>query len=246
VPRANAATATGLIAAVACAIGAHLCPPAFASARSDKGATRAYLRASFAYASGFYSEAKVDVAAVEAAASAIATSCPGALTYAPRDAAFSELSEEATGTLLFASAAPLRPIDLRFAAAIAHLSWSNRALTRLVRARLAEEREVAALVTPDMCTEIEAWKASSYAALPQSATAFIAQFRAIALSSSIGPFEEPREMVILRRLGRYEGRPERALSKHVETLEARLSKKVNAAITAGRAKIAAALGVSAL
>jgi hypothetical protein len=242
----NTAITTRFITAVACAIAASLSSPAFASARGDRPATRAYLRASDAYLSGFYSEVKASVAAVEAGASGIATRCPGAPTYAPRDAAFSELGEETTGTLLFASATPLRPVILRFAQAISRLSWSNRALTHLVQARVAEERKIAALATPDMCADIEAWKASAYVALPQSTSAFVAQFRAIALSSSVGPSEETREAVILRRLGPYEGRTERALAKHIEALETRTSKRLSAAVATAGAKVAAALGVSQL
>jgi hypothetical protein len=235
-----------LIVTLACVTGAYLCSPAVASVRRDSVATRAYLRASDAYARDAYAQVRASVAAIEASASEIAAACPGALTYAPRDAAFTELGEEAEGTLLFAGAKPLRSIILRLAQAIGHLSWSDHALTRLVRARAAEEREIAALATPDMCAEIEAWKASAYAALPQSASAFVARFSAIASSSSVGPSEEQRETVILRRLRHHEGRAERATAKRIEALEARLGKRLNAAVTSGQKKLTAALGVSEL
>jgi hypothetical protein len=234
-----------LTAAVVCATGAF-CSPAFASWRADKAATRAYLRASAAYMRDAYSQVKASVAAVEASASHIAATCPGALTFAPRDAAFSELGEEATGTLLFAGSIPLRPIILRLAEAVGHLNWGNRALTRLVRARAAEEREIAGLAMPDMCVEIEAWKASAYAALPQGASTFVTRFMAILTSSSLGPSGEPRETIILRRLRRYEGRIERAVAKRTEALEERLSKRLSAAVTSARTKITIALGVSQL
>jgi hypothetical protein len=115
-----------------------------------------------------------------------------------------------------------------------------------VRARAAEEREVATLAAPDLCAEIAAWKAGDYAALPQGASAFVAQIKAIESSAGVGPFEEARESVILRRLRRYEGPGGRAIAKRVETFEARVAKRLSAAVGSERAKVAGALGVSAL
>jgi hypothetical protein len=202
--------------------------------------------ASYAYARDEYSELRASVAAIRASASEIATECPSALTYAPRDAAFTKLGHEANLALVVAGAKPLRSILLRVVHAIGKLRWSDRALTRLVRARAAEEGEIAALVSPNLCADIEAWKASAYAALPQSASAFIARGDAILSASGGGPFEEPREARILRRLRRYEGRTERATAKRVEALEARIGMRVTAAVNSAQAKLAAALGVSQL
>jgi hypothetical protein len=214
--------------------------PPFAAVHIDNAAaTRRYLRASDAYIRDLVSGAAASVAAIERRASEIATECPSALTYAPRDAAFSQLSEEAAMTLLFAGAEPVRSIMLRLVGAIKHLRWSDRRLTRLVRTRAAEERAIATFALPDVCTAIEAWKASAYAALPQSASEFLAHVEAI-------PFEESRETAILHMLKRYEGSTERRTAKRIEVLEARGSKRLTSAATAAQARLAAALGVSAL
>jgi hypothetical protein len=221
--------------------------PALAAARPhNDAATDAYLLASGAYARGAYSQLRVSAASIEDSVHQVAAECPSALTYAPRDAAFTELGEEAQLTLWFAASKPLLSSIMRFAQAIGHLSWSDHTLTRLVRAQAAEEREIAVLTLPDLCADIRPWKASAYAVLPQTVSAFVARGSALEYGSSIGPSEEPREAVILRRLRHYEGRIERAAAKRIEALEARLGRRLGATLTSAQAKLAAALGVSRL
>jgi hypothetical protein len=242
---ANAPAIITSIVALACISAACLPSPALAS-RRDTTATRAYLRASYAFARAAYARVSAGVASIEASVSTIAAACPGALTYAPRDAAFTEIGEEAHAILLYSSVQPLRPLMLRLSEELRSLSFRNHPLTRLVRARAAEEREIAALTTPNLCAEIAAWKASDYAALPQGTSTFVARFNAIESSSNVGPFEEHREAVILRRLRRYEGRASRALARRIEAFEARFGKRLSAAIGTAQARLATALGVSAL
>jgi hypothetical protein len=236
-----------LIAGFACAAYAFLPAPALATARlGDALATRAYLRASEAYARGVYAEAGASVAAIEARGNQIAGECPGALTYAPRDAAFYELGEETEITLLDAGVAPVRSAMLRLAGALGHLTWSNHALTRLVHAQAAEERAVAELALPDVCADVASWKASAYAALPQSTRRFLVRLEAIESASAIGPSEESRETAITHLLRPYEAPSERRVALSIERLVERTSRRLTAAAAAPRAKLASALGVSAL
>lgn len=237
----------GLIAALACAACACLSTPAVAAARIDNQAsTRAYLRASEAYERSATTEVAARVAAIEARASGIAGGCPAALTYAPRDEAFEELGREASATALWAGAASVRSTGLRLADAIAHLRWSDGRLTRLVHAEAAEEQMIAATTLPDVCADIAAWKASAYAALPQSAVRFLARSQAIEFLSFVGFTEQPRETLILRLLRRFERPAETRVVKRLEHLEAQVGKRVQAAMVTARAKLAAGLGVPAL
>lgn len=238
---------TRLIAGFACAVCACLPAPALAAVHTgDAAATRAYLRAADAYEVGAYAEAGASVAAIRARASAIAGECPSVLTYAPRDAAFGELGEEAGMTVFFAGVAPVRSMTLRLAQTMGHLSWSDRRLMRLVRAETGEQRAIAALAQPDVCADIAAWKASAYATLPQSSAGFLARVQAIESLSVVGSSEESREAVIMRLLRRYEGPAERRTAKRIERLEAQIGRRWTAAATAARTTLAAALGVSAL
>jgi hypothetical protein len=234
-------------AVLACIGSLYVSAPALAAGRAnDAAATRAYLRASEAYARGASAEVGASVAAIAARASEIAGECPFTLTYAPRDAAFAEIGYEARMTLFYASVAPMRATRLGFARALGRLSWSDRRLTRLVRAQGAEEVARMALVPPDVCADTDGWKASAYAALPHNATAFLARVEAIESGSYIGPSEESREAAIMHLLRSYEGPGERRTVKLVERQEQRTNRKLGATLDAALARLAAALGVSTL
>jgi hypothetical protein len=240
-------TVRGLFTGLVCVGALHASAPALAAGRmEDANATQAYLRASEAYAQGASAEVGASVAAIAARANEIAGACPSALTFAPRDAAFEEIGYEVYRTLFYASVAPMRATRLEFAHAIGRLSWSERGLTRLVRAQAAEEVATVAVTLPDVCADIEAWQASAYAALPQSATSFLARAEAIESPLYVGPSEELREVAIMRLLRPYEGAHERRTVKQVKRLEQRWGRKLWVAIEAARARLAAALGVSAL
>jgi hypothetical protein len=212
----------------------------------DAAATRAYLGAAEAFERSTYAELGATVAAIEARASEIGGECPSILTYAPRDAAFGELGEEAATTAFFGGTAPERPTSLRLAQAIEHLKWSDRRLTRLVRVEAAEERAIATLALPDVCADIAAWKASAYAALPQSSASFLARVHAIEFLSVAGQSAEPREAVIMRLLRPHETSTDRRTARRIERLEAQIGRRVHAARTIAEKTLAAAFGVSVL
>jgi hypothetical protein len=236
-----------LIVGLVC--GACACLPAHAVASvhaGDAAATRAYLGAAYAYERSTYAEVGVAAGAIKARASEIGGECPSVLTYAPRDSAFGELGEEAGTTVFLDATAPERPIGLRLAHAIEHLRWSDRRLTRLVRNEVAEERAFATLALPDVCADIAAWKASAYAALPQSASRFLARVQAIDSLSVAGQLEESREAAIRRLLKPYEGLAERQAARRIERLEAQIGRRFRVAAAIAEKKLAAALGVLAL
>jgi hypothetical protein len=212
----------------------------------NAAATRAYLSAADTYERGAYAAVGMSVAAIEARAGEIGAECSSVLTYAPRDAAFEELGEEAEATAFFAGTAPVRPMLLRLADTIERLRWSDRKLTRLVRAEVAEERAIATLALPDVCADIAAWKANGYAALSQSAARFLARLQALESLQGSGPSEESREAAIMRLLRPYEGRAERRVARRIERLEGQVGRRLKAAGTIVEKKLAAAFGVVAL
>jgi hypothetical protein len=239
----------GSILGITCVASACLAAPAPALAGSsvnNAAATRVYIRADEAFWLTAYPEVGARIAAIEARESEVAGQCPSALTYAPRDAAFQELGEEMGAVEWYAGVVPMRQTLLRLARAIDGLSWSNHRLTRLVRSEVAEERADAMLILPEVCSEIEAWKASAYATLPPSAGMFLEHLNAIESGSVIGPSGERREAIIFHLLAPYEGPAERKLSTRIERIEAQASKRVEAAAAASRQKLAAAMGVSEL
>jgi hypothetical protein len=217
-----------------------------ASKAENAAATQAFLRAIKVYAHGASAEVGARVATIAARANEIAGECPSALTYAPRDAAFGEIGEEVRTTLSYAGVAPMRVRRLRFARAIGRLRWSDRRLTRFVRAQAAEEVAVVAVALPDVCADIQAWRGSAYAALPQSAMGFLARTAALESRSYVGLSEETRERAIMRLLRPYEGPRERRTVKRIGRQEQRTDRKLGMAAEAAQARLAAALGVSKL
>jgi len=234
------------VISVTCGVFVCLVTPAFAARTDDAAVTRTYLRASYASALSGGSRVGARVAAVEARANGIATGCPSALTYAPRDAAFWELGEEMGRSLWYAGLAPARSVTLRLAAELDRLRWSDRMLTRLVHSQASEERAIVGFGAPDVCAQIEAWRVSDYATLPASVEGFLKRAYMAESDSTVGQSEESREKVIMRLLRRYEGPAERRLAARVERLETRAGNRVFAAFSAVKAKLAAALGVSEL
>lgn len=234
-----------LLAGLACVGWLCASAPGLAAGQpGDAASTQAYLRASESYARRTYAEAAASATAIEARASEIARECPSALTYAPRDAEFAELTEATEMTVVYAGVAPVRSAALRVAHAIVHLRWSSGRLTRLVRSQAVEERSLARLALPDVCADIAAWRMSAYTALLPDATGFLARVQTI--ESGVGPSEESLEVVIMRLLRPYEGPAERRIVKRMEQLEARRNRRLRTAIAVARTKLAAALGVSAL
>jgi hypothetical protein len=221
--------------------------PALAvSTSKDAAATRAYLRASEAYSRGVSAERGASEAAIAARANEIAGECPSVLTYVPRDEAFAEIGYEVRTTLFYAAVAVTSATRLGFVRSVSRLAWSDRRLTRLVRSLAAEEIAVVGTALPDVCTDIDAWKASAYATLPQSAAAFLAHVAKVESAEYIGPSEQLREALIGRLLRKYEQPGERQTIKRSERSEQHTFRMVGAAEESDQAKLATALGVSTL
>jgi hypothetical protein len=234
-----------LAAVLACV--ASWCLPGQALAATPAGdvaATRAYLSVAYAYERGAYADVGGRIAALEAQASEIAGECPSALTYAPRDEAFAELTQEVGLVVVYASLMRERSLLLREARGIAHLWWSNSRLTRLVHLQAAEEFGITSTVLPDVCAEIAVWKAGGYAVLPEGVSRFLARAEAIEVESYVGSSGELRETAILRLLKPYETPADRRIAEHIMRLEAQYEKRFFPAISAVRAKLGDVLGAA--
>jgi hypothetical protein len=228
----------GFLGLLVCTWCAGLALPAVAAGRAaNAAAARAYLSAAAIDANNSYPLVGARIAAMEADEREVAAQCPSAFLYAPRDTAFEELGEEMGEAEWYAGAAPVRPLTGAFAQAIGKLRWSNPRLTRLVRSEAADERAYAALVLPDVCSPIEAWKTSDYAELPPSVGEFLAHIEQIE-SGSFG--------LIMHLLKRYEGPAERRAAKHVERVEALAGKRLVTASDAIWRNLETAMGVSEL
>jgi hypothetical protein len=235
--------------AVCVALACLVAPGQAVGAMSNVASTHAYLRASAAFARSASADVTARTAAGEASGSEIAGGCPLTLRYAPRDDAFEELGSELALVEWYSTAVPLWPAFGQMAGTISHLRWSDRELTKLVQEEAAEERADVGLVLPDVCGDIEAWKASAYARLPQDTEAFIAHIKRIEAHSTVDHGEHAgqwRERVISRLLRRYESPLERRAAARIERLERQAGKRVAVAVENDDSELATALGVSEL
>lgn len=224
--------------------------PASALAGTRPGnaaATHAYLRIS-ARRERLYSSDGQAVAAVGSLVQQIATECPGALAYAPRDDAFEGIGAEVSATLAvtFTNAVVPQAQALGEARALDALRWSDRKLTRLVRDLAAEVRAYATSAPPSLCAQIGAWREGAYVALPSPSTRFLTEMSESEPEYYVGRHEEVREKVIARLLRPYEKPAESRRADEVLKMESRTARGIGAVMSGAEKQIATDLGAAAL
>ncbi len=219
-------------------------PATVMAARSDVNATVAYLRAADAFARAQTANVSVSVAAMEREASGIATGCPSVLVGAPKGDQLSALGTEVASSVLFSSVVPDRKAMLAFAGKIGTLHWSNQMVAKLMRAVVTEERVTAKLVMPDVCADLNEWRASGYSTLSMSTTGFLRDTDAIGKETrGTGGKKESLEEVVLRGLRPYETSGDRRLAKQVTRLNETAAKRLLSAYVAVISPVGQALGL---
>jgi hypothetical protein len=229
----------------------------------DRAATRAYVRAEYAYLrSGFAAEAAA-TAASEQFAATLRAECPGVLANAPRAREFgepfeeeqlpprkrgernrintqrAEIQYELDASLARTRDSVNKAAALAFAHTIDPLHWSSAALTRYEHGKARTLIRDVTAPTPAVCADLRAWVASGYTKLSPGTKAFIRQLApsAAALAEEIAGGPDPD--LILRA---YETPGERPLLRRIHRLTqkniASLERSVHATESLG-----AALGI---
>jgi hypothetical protein len=188
------------------AIGCLGATPALASA-SDEEATLSYLRADRQALQGVKAGLPKAELAMNRFVTQTVAECPGVADHAPSGQSLDELKEEALETVSVAGESSVRAALLSLASRIAHLRWSSRRLTRLVRGYATELRKTN--VHPPFCSELKEWVAGGYGTLPQSTTRFLKKE-----ASAPGPEDQ-----IVALLTPYARLRAKALLQSVERLE---------------------------
>lgn len=208
-----------LALAMLLAIPALLAQPvgALAAQRSapqrDISATHAYVIANHALAKA--SEARVQRVKrqIMSFKQRLEAECPHAGAGSPQNSKGYKLSYELAGAISAisygADATPIRKFDR----AVSGLRWSNPKTTRIVRVYATDLRELAALKLPRVCSDVQAWTASSYATVPADTLQFDQHVEAIQLHS-----------VPMRLLSPYLQPDDRAIAQRTEKLEEELLK----------------------
>jgi hypothetical protein len=225
-------------AAVIAAVSMVL-PVATAQASSgDVSATRGYLQAYLRQTRAEVGDLPAAIAAMEALERQLQLECPGVLAQRPtpsRGAKPSEsaieISDELQESLLGVAQRSESSVHRRFARSVAPLQWSDRALTRLVRAYAAGEVEQAGIATPDLCSDIRAWVASGFQTVSAATVAYLD--RESALSSRTAGAQE----AIMRKLERYETSADKRIAQQIGEAEKRALATVLPKVSAVFAKV---------
>lgn len=200
-----------LIALTALALPA---PARAAASARDRAATRIYIDANYRLVLAARAHLAASEAAIHSLVRHTVAECPLAGEGSHVDSAASEVSEEVVGTIVTTAYRPdVDSIDT-FVHAVAGLHWSDRRLTRIVRAYLVKLRNLAALAPANICADVKAWGADGFEGLPEGTV----RFDKLYLAADIEAEEVP-----LRLLAPYENAHEAALLRRTKRLEAPLA-----------------------
>ena len=189
--------------------GLSLAPAGAEAASGDAAATQAYLQANYALVSYFAAHIAAARAELAGVLAGVRRECPRAAAESPEDVDSEQLSNEVIGTMVTTVAQRNLAPTRRFERAVQALRWSNGALTKAVRAYVAEGKTLTSLAVPHLCADIGAWVASDYLTLPASTVSFDRSF----MPSWVAPGFLPHA------LAAYESPQERALARRTVVLE---------------------------
>lgn len=202
----------GIVAALAL-LGVLACWPSAALASSNAASTQAYLQADFALVRVARSHLTVSERAPLEVLAHVEHECPGAGTGSPQDSESTELSNEVIGTIVLAAARPDVQAITAFVRATSKLRWSNAGLTGAVRTYAADLQTELGLTPPSLCTEVKAWAASGFHALPAPTVAFVGKFMPAWVGLGLLPSQ----------LAHYESGGAKALARRSAALEQELA-----------------------
>ena len=180
-------------------------PPAALASSGNAAATRAYIQANYALVRAGRANLATGNAALKSLAQQIAGECPLAAAESPENHDSEQLSNEVAGALTLVAYHPDVAAMGSFARAVRGLHWSNRVLTREVRTYATQLQGLATLAPPDVCSDVKAWAAGGFQALPTSTVQFDTRYYAVDIEAEevplrlFSPFESAAEASLVRR-----------------------------------------------
>jgi hypothetical protein len=199
---------------------------------NNRAATAAYLRAKYAEGQAQAANPSAGLVALERLDKKLSAECPGVLVNAPKPGSGSkssssamEIANEET-SVIFGTMEHSEYLErARFARAVAHLSWSRRPLTELLRGHAAEEAAKAGVQLPHLCADLKAWVVSGYQTVSTGTKQYLHRLQVISQMTVIT--SEPGEpslnfnveRIIAHRLAPYEDQADKAIIRRTEHVE---------------------------
>jgi hypothetical protein len=147
-----------------------------ALALDQTAASHAYLEADYRLVRSGTSMLPRIERAVHGVLGQVSRECPGAGTGSPQNAQSTQMSNEVIGAMVLAVVALDKPAGRRFLAETRGLKWPDRALTRTVRAYSSNLAALLATPAPNLCSDVRAWGAGGFTALPATTLQFAPRF----------------------------------------------------------------------
>lgn len=174
----------------------------------DLAATHAYIRANYALTRATKAKVKAAQANIEAITRKLGQECPDVGAGSPQNEESQHLSYEVVVALWSASyATDAGPIHT-FANAVRKLHWSNPKLTHRAQRYAASLQALAAIQTPNVCSDVNTWKASDFKTVPAGTIQLDHRVEAIEAKtippSLLAQYEQPADKAILATTTRLE------------------------------------------
>jgi hypothetical protein len=203
---ATASLATGSVAGLACAASTA------AAASSDAAATQAYIQAGYqALRVGIAHLATSKAAPVQLVAK-VQRECPQIGAQSPQDSTSTQMSDDVIGAIVLSAYAPDTQAIRTFIRAVNGLRWSSATLTREIHAYTDDWKTLVSLSIPNLCSDVKAWGANGFGALPASIAAFVGKF----MPAWVAPGYMPAGLT------RYESAATKALAARCRRFEAQI------------------------
>jgi hypothetical protein len=193
---------------------------ALASPR-DTAATQTYIRANYALVRASAHEIGSSEVVIKGLLGHVREECPGAAAGSLQGEGSDKLGAELQGAMTIAALRPASRAVRVFVHTVAPLRWSNAQLTRTVSSYARKLRTLSTLTAPQVCADVRAWTASSFATIPASTGSFDLAFEAVDVALG----EVPTEL-----LAPYERPTEKAMLHNSATLETQLEEAENRAV----------------
>jgi hypothetical protein len=193
-------------------LGLGLAPSGALASAQDVAATHTYIQANYALAKAGVGLINRAQSQIEAYNATLAHECPLAGKGTPENEASQPMSYDVAVALWRISygtgAAPIR----KFVAAVMRLHWSNPRITAIAHQYATSLHLLSTLPMPDLCTDVRAWKASGFQAIPAQVTQTDRRWEAI-----------EGESVPLKLLAPYERGSDATVAAHARAFEIKLA-----------------------
>jgi hypothetical protein len=198
-----------VLLAAAFAMLAAAGPSVAAADAGDAASTQAYLQANYTFVRYFTSHIPAARAEISSVLAGVRRDCPSAAAGSPEEVDSEQLSNEVIGTMVTTVIQHNLPPIRTAIRAVAHLHWSNGALTRAIQAYAAKGKVLSSLAVPHLCADVKAWVASDFQTLPASTASFAPRFMSVwvapgFLPAALSPYENAEERALAHRTAKLE------------------------------------------